>query len=924
MVPTEKHTSSGGEASFLKKRWVKIFIGVFLVLAAGTFLVPLGAKYSLEQWLVKNGAEHANIKKIWLNPFAGKITIGDVAISMDGQKMLTHSSVELNVGLYSLFSRDIHIEKAHYKNLSVEVEQYADGRWRFASYTTGKPHEKTSVGSEPQLGSKWNVLASEAILTDCQLHLKTPKFNTTLRVAFAKLNRFTTKAGDKTGKFELSGTLDASPLSVRLDTLRVAPYIEIGGSLDVTGYSLNDLSALLEGVLDRFSGNSDVHGAIHFVQSGKDGLSADFDGSFGLSGTDIANKDFQVKGDRISYIGKIHYSDKPEENKFLEVDGKVQTKDIEVTVPEKITINQEELELTSQGKLVLGVSPTFQGNSSLVASNFQLLQPGMEDSLFELDTFTVAGFASRGATQVSVDEVKAQGVTTRIIGAFPLKIEIPEITFSGVKSDDFRSVSAARLALAGSKIMSELNKREFLRAGLLNVEDVVVDREHAVTAKSADLGELYLFSSDEKSARKNIGELGKMKFSGFRWDREKGLRGDSLIFNDLFFHLSRGKDGEMEIGRYLAEMRQPFSEQESTTTPPEDESSSGVAVRVGTISVRGKSGLDFEDNTLEIPFRSVLDLKSLQVVGLDSGQPDNSAQISMEGMLEKRAIFKAQGDLAPFGDDLKLSMNAELKNYPLKSLSAYTVQSVGTALASGQLHLETDLVIAGQELDMNNSILLKRLKTETISKELAEKLDNQLPISLSSALSVLRDSKGDIELEIPINGPVSDLDVGIADILITGLGKAIVPAASSYFVYALGPYGALAYVGMKVGEKIMQVNLPPVVFAPMGKELTPEHEEYLERVGTILKDRPETDIQICPVTMSWELKPEKERQALQGENVPVEKKDLVALNLLGQERAEAVKKLLSGVYEIDPNRLLVCATKVETEKEKTPHVNLYL
>lgn len=269
-------------------------------------------------------------------------------------------------------------------------------------------------------------------------------------------------------------------------------------------------------------------------------------------------------------------------------------------------------------------------------------------------------------------------------------------------------------------------------------------------------------------------------------------------------------------------------------------------------------------------------------------------------------------------------MKVNLKNYPLSSLSPYTVQSVGTALASGQLKVKTKIVLANDVLDMDNEILLKKLETKTISPELAEELNNQLPIPLDSALSLLRDSKRNITLDVPLSGPVSELNVGVSDVLITALSKAIVPAASGYLMYALGPYGALAYVGMKVGENVLQVTLPPVVFVQQQNALTKEHVDYLQRVGKILQDRPNADIQLCPQVASWEFLTKEEKTAVKGAVIEVEEKKIGELLELGQQRAAAVQSLLENDYGIARNRLLLCDTKIEMEKDAVPAVLLQL
>ena len=75
-----------------------------------------------------------------------------------------------------------------------------------------------------------------------------------------------------------------------------------------------------------------------------------------------------------------------------------------------------------------------------------------------------------------------------------------------------------------------------------------------------------------------------------------------------------------------------------------------------------------------------------------------------------------------------MAFTLDLKNYPLSRLSPYTVQAVGTALASGILRLHSKMSLESDYLDLENDVELKKLETKTISPELAAELNNQLPI----------------------------------------------------------------------------------------------------------------------------------------------------------------------------------------------------
>jgi len=175
-----------------------------------------------------------------------------------------------------------------------------------------------------------------------------------------------------------------------------------------------------------------------------------------------------------------------------------------------------------------------------------------------------------------------------------------------------------------------------------------------------------------------------------------------------------------------------------------------------------------------------------------------------------------------------------------------------------------------------------------------------------------------------MSGPLDGLNVGISDVLITALGKAVVPAASGYLMYALGPYGALAWVGMEVGEKMLQIRLPPVEFTPAESEIPDSLQDYFNRLAKILQDKPEADFQLCPKSSAWEFISESKKETLDEKELELDDSDKEKLMQLGQERAQNIKDHLIQNYSIDKDRLLICITGIETEKSAKPRVDIQM
>jgi hypothetical protein len=633
-----------------------------------------------------------------------------------------------------------------------------------------------------------------------------------------------------------------------------------------------------------------------------------------------------VKSNGLNWKGDLIYAQEDGgKNSYVTLSGNLDGSEIatELTGP-GLKIQQGQVSLTTDSKINFGEKFDIKGTNSLVLDKFSF-SGDVDTPQIALDKLEILDLEGQGEKHLSLKQLSSTGLSVALAANLPMDITVPVINLNGFVTDDLANFSADSISLENPKIIATHNGAELLSLGEIKATALHVDESVHATADTVRLAALTFLGVKEGEKESPFLTLGEAKLSGIKWEGEGGFTGESLKLNDLVTTAIRDKEGELNVSRQLSAMQVSSAEVEETENVEEkDEPDKSLPIRLGEVAVTGKSHVKFEDYTLAVPYITDLAIKKMQLLNLDSTTPEVKSPFVLDAELEERAPFTVEGDVSPFMAPIALHLKLKLKNYPLSRLSAYTVQSVGTALASGQLKLKTKIDLENDNLDMKNSIVLKKLETKTISPELAAELNNQLPIPLDAALSILRDSDRNITLEIPLKGPVSHLNVGVSDVLITALSKAIVPAASGYLMYTLGPYGALAYVGMKVGEKMFKVTLPPVGFMPGETDISDEHKKYLEKVADILEGRPETDIQLCPQVVSWEFMKEKEKDSVEGKTIEVGKKDRENLIELGQQRSEAVQTYLVSTYGVEKSRLLICDTLIKTDKNAKPLVMLNL
>ncbi|MBE0585801.1 MAG: DUF748 domain-containing protein [Desulfofustis sp.] len=1038
-------------------------MGLIVALGLLLLLLPIGTKYYLADWLRKNGADQASIETLRFNPFLGRITMEGMDVQRDGQSLLRNAHLVVDFNLLSLLQRDVHLESVHYRDLSIDIEQRADGGWRFGSYSmTGGAEAQPEAADQKPAGS-WGVLADQMALTDCRVRLKTPQLDLVLVIDKAELLRFSTREGHQAASFTLSGLIDDSPIAVDLKRIELVPELNIFGTVAVSEFQLVEIAGFLGDALPIFAGAVELAGDVSFGLAAENGMQAEYNGTIAVGAAAIGNDGFSTAVRNLSWHGRAHYAGTDDGALTVLADGVLAADDsllqltdasleaglglielrgrTEVTIDQqgRVTVHQQEgaiqaegfelslpqAELTEErlawqgeilfasdhqdqgllvstdGSLELGALQgaagddlsRVQGGSTALSwqgtaaygraetggaqieldgqlsltgvltefdeSGLRLAQEGAElraesvislgeeigvaghhglvlekfnltrqdQPLVAFDHLRVADIEGRGAQKVALHDLQISDLQAIVPGSLPLQVAVERIDLASLASDDLADFQAGEVRLEHAVATATRTGEQLIGLAGAAVHSVTGTDRQAVTIDTITLEQLAFLPGPAEAAGQSVLTFGTAALDGLSWSETDGVQGESLQLTDLVATVVREPSGRLVLARRLAAMQESDGESatnRSTAAAGEEMEAGGIPFALTQVLVDGRSSVSFSDYTLSVPFAANLAVNRLEVGRLDTGTPDRATTVLLQGELEGRAPVELSGSLAPFLERPAIDLRLNLKNYPLNNLSPYTVQAVGTALSSGRLRLESELKLADDLLQMDNTVLLQQLQTETIAPVLAEELDNQLPIPLDAALSLLRDNDGNISLDVPLSGPVSDLDVGVSGVLITALSQAIVPAASGYLMYALGPYGALAYVGMKLGEQMLEVVLPPVAFAPQESSITTEHADYLERIGAILTQRPETDLQLCPVVASWEFLTAEEVAAIDGTTVEIVEEGREPLVELGQLRAGAVRDHLVESKGIEPGRLLICETRIEKEKQAQPAVLLQM
>lgn len=324
-----------------------------------------------------------------------------------------------------------------------------------------------------------------------------------------------------------------------------------------------------------------------------------------------------------------------------------------------------------------------------------------------------------------------------------------------------------------------------------------------------------------------------------------------LEVHDPTIFLVRNSAGELERIATLQQLRSGATEEESgAAAPPESNTratGTGVTFTLDKLTVNGDQWLSFQDHSIDPPATFALNQIDMQVDGVstDAGKPMTIALETGAGVMQ----LKITGAVALPAPDLFAELEIELKSLDLPPLSPYVP---GYDLFRGRFSTESRVTIRDNTLTAENDLLIEKLKI-TAKQTDSGGGGSSLPVNI--ALDMLRNNKDEIRLEVPIKGELDDPSFGTGDVIRTASSKALQGAALSYATAALQPFGAIMMVG-KVAAKATRPGLQPVAMPPGEATLPAAGLQYLEKIGTLLTDRPGLSLTLCGVVS------EADRQAM--------------------------------------------------------------
>ncbi|WP_291994773.1 DUF748 domain-containing protein [Candidatus Accumulibacter sp. ACC003] len=247
-------------------------------------------------------------------------------------------------------------------------------------------------------------------------------------------------------------------------------------------------------------------------------------------------------------------------------------------------------------------------------------------------------------------------------------------------------------------------------------------------------------------------------------------------------------------------------------------SESRLPVKVGKITLQG-GDIKFSDNFIKPNYSA--DLKKIggAISGLSSAA-GSVATVDLRGTYDNIAPIKVSGQVNPLIAKPYLDLQADVKGIEMTALSPYSGKYAGYAIEKGKLSLFVKYKVDNNQLTAENRVFLDQL---TFGDAVDSPEATKLPVSLAVAL--LKNSKGEIDINLPVAGSLDDPEFSIGGLLGNLIGNLLVKVVTSPFALLGSLFGG--------GEELSNVE-----FDFGQSTITPAAQKRLETLAKALLDRP--------------------------------------------------------------------------------------
>jgi acylphosphatase len=263
--------------------------------------------------------------------------------------------------------------------------------------------------------------------------------------------------------------------------------------------------------------------------------------------------------------------------------------------------------------------------------------------------------------------------------------------------------------------------------------------------------------------------------------------------------------------------------EDKTEVETDKKASEPIPITIGKITLSG-GHIQFSDKSLSPGYRTELTNINAQLKDLSSKQ-DKVASLVLKGILDRQAKLEVKGRVNPLAEELLVDLKIKFQNMGLSGLSPYSGKYIGQKVAKGKLFLDLSYEVKKKKLKAENLVFLDQF---TLGEKVESEDSVNLPVDL--AISLLKDRRGKIVLNVPIAGSLDEPEFSLGGIILQAFVNILTKAATAPFSLISGAMG---------GEDASHLE-----FQFGSHEITDTTRGKLDKLAEFLSDRPGLTLEV--------------------------------------------------------------------------------
>ena len=832
-----------------------IILGLVLIYAlVGFWLIPYLLKTKAPEIIEQELHRKASIQEVTFNPFLFKLDLQGFELQRKkGGAFVAFDEFFIDFELVSVFRQALTFDQIRLAGLFVEIDKLKNGRLNFDDLLSGQ--DKKAPEKEEKESSAFPVWITQIDLSGAKVvfadQSRKRPFRTEINPINLSISNFQTYL-DSDSPYQVQANFENNAVLNWTGNLNLAP-LRSKGRIQLSGFETTMLWRYLQDSVNfKLSDGALNFDANYSLYPKKDALQLKVaEGRFVLKDLKITEKErtdplidipaLALDGIQLDLVKqKISIaslnSDKAHIHCWVQANKELNFRDLFAPIaedkePAKAKSSQSKT-AQSKSKKPKRASPKTNDEPGWLIT-VERISVDDYDFLFEDRSLPTAAKLDFEPLDITLEHFSSD-----LKGALPFTIN------SSINQD-------GHIKVAGDLGLSPFSTRVNLDLNL-NLPDfqAYLEPETELELKNGRVavkGEVN-FNLDEKSkpqlhfaGQASVDQLATLD----KANNEKLLDWNTLEFKQVDFNLNPMEVLIQEIVTDQAYLRLVVNPDRSTnlsqvfggnSTPEPDQSatkpkaakpakkSSDALVKIERITAQNASAY-FADRSLKPKFASSMDHLNGSISGISSDQ-QSRAKIDLKGKADQTAPVRIAGEIQVFNPDAFTDITLGFKNLSLSSLSPYSGKFAGYKIKKGKMAVDLNYRITQQKLVADNKVVIKQL---TLGDEVDSPDAVSLPLSL--AIALMKDSKGVINIDLPIQGSLDDPKFSISGLIGTVLVNLITKAVTS-------PFAALG--SLIEGDE----DLNDIGFAPDSAELSAQDQAKLTKIAEALTQRPALNIEI--------------------------------------------------------------------------------